>query len=54
MVFSEEDKKNDDKSDEIRTAEILVNIANTIDPNIQLTRDVPSKNLNNRMPVLDL
>ena len=54
MVFSEHDKMNDDKPDEIRTAEILVNIANTIDPNIQLTWDVPSRNINNRMPVLDL
>ena len=38
----------------MRTAEVMVKIANSLDANIQFTWDVPSKNTNGRMPVLDL
>ena len=54
MEFNQNDKDTDTKTDEERTAEILVKIANTIDPKIQLTWDIPGKNHNKRMPVLDL
>ena len=50
MEFNQNDKDTDIKTGEERTAEILVTIANTIDPKIQLTWDIPGKNPNKRMP----
>ena len=43
----------DDDGDE-RTATVLATIANSIDSNIQVTTDWPSKHPSGRMPVLDL
>ena len=54
MEFCRELAVVDNRSEERRTAEIMVEIANTIDPNIQFTWDVPGSNQNGRMPVLDL
>ena len=38
----------------VRTAKVLQCIANSIEQCIQLTFDTPDKNVNGRMPVLDL
>ena len=54
MTFSKEVMENDDRTDEERTAVVLVSIANSINKDIQLTWDIPSNNTNKGMPVLDL
>ena len=51
MVYSE---VSDELDDEVRTMNILSEIANSINPNIQMTTDFPSKHENSMMPVLDL
>ena len=48
---SEEDK---DTEDDIRTAIVVRDIANSIHPMIVLEEDVPSKHTNMRLPILDL
>ena len=40
--------------DKVRTADILKDVANTINKNIQLTTDVPGNNSSQMMPVLDI
>ena len=54
MVFSEEMEKEDIRSNEVRTAKIMVKIANSLEDKIQVTWDVPSNDARGRMPVLDL
>ena len=39
---------------DLRTMNILKDISNQLDPNIQMTIDVPSVHSNGRLPVLDL
>ena len=41
-------------SDDIRTMNIIQEVANGIDPNIQVTYDVPSLNDDGFVPILDL
>ena len=53
-MYSEAVPKENTRSDEDRTAETIVAVANSIDSNIQLTWDIPEKNNTKRMPVLDL
>ena len=47
----EEDKQ---KSDDERTSAFLTNVANSIHPSITVKADYPSKNLDGKMPLLDL
>ena len=54
LQFSKELLENDNRDKERRTAETIVEIANSINNNIQLTWDSPLQNNNGRMPVLDL
>ena len=55
MEFSWDLWKSDTKEDgDERTATVLATIANSIDSNIQVTTDWPSKHPSGRMPVLDL
>ena len=54
LMFSKEKQDTDMRDNETRTAEIMVQVANSINQNIQFTWDTPGKNRNNRMPVLDL
>ena len=54
MEYSKELDEKDTRSDDEKTAEIRVKIANSLEKNIQFTWDVPGKNSNGRMPVLDL
>ena len=54
MEYSKELDEKDTRSDDERTAETMVKIANSLEKNIQFTWDVPGKNSNGRMPVLDL
>ena len=53
LVFNENDATLTCDSD-VRTFEVLRDIANTLDSNIQMEVDVPSRNPNGRLPVLDL
>ena len=43
-----------EKDDEIVTMEVIRQIANTIDPMIQLTVDMPSSHENQKLPILDI
>ena len=43
-----------DKDHEIRTMEVILAVANSIDPDIQLTLDTPSMNQSKKLPCLDL
>ena len=54
MVFTKEMEKSDTRSEEERTAEVLVKIANSLHKNIQFTWDVPGRNPDKRKPVLHL
>jgi hypothetical protein len=47
----EEDKQ---KSDDERTSDFLTTVANSIHPSITVKADYPSKNSDNKMPLLDL
>ena len=40
--------------DDLRTCNILLQMMNSLHPDIQFTRDVPSNYENNRVPMLDL
>ena len=44
----------DDREEDQRTFDLLRDIANTLDPDIQMEVDVPSRNQSGRLPVLDL
>ena len=55
LVYSEEQYKEDKNvPGEMRTMKIVQAIANSIDENIQVTFDVPSQNVDGRVPILDL
>ena len=54
MIFSEQTSETDTRPDKIRTVEILTQIASRQDNNIQFTWDSPERNVDRRMPVLDL
>ena len=41
-------------TDELRTAKVLTNIANILNPCIQFTWDSPELKSDNKLPVLDL
>ena len=52
LVFSEDKAKVDTRTGMERTAQILVDIANSLDKNIQFTWDIPEKNKNGRGAIL--
>ena len=55
LKWSEDQYEKDENiEDDERTAKVLSDIANSINSNIQTTTDLPSRNLSQRMPVLDL
>ena len=55
LKWSEDQYEKDENiEDDERTAKVLSDIANNINSNIQTTTDLPSRNLSQRMPVLDL
>ena len=54
LIDTEKKTLDENKKDEIVTMEVVNEIANTIDPMIQLTIDVPSTHPNNKLPILDL
>ena len=51
---SDQYKKDREDSADERTATVLSNITNSINTNIQTTTDLPGRNPNGRMPILDL
>ena len=53
MVYNPEISSTEQEPDSF-TMNVLLDIANTLDQNIQLTGDCPSKNQSKRLPVLDL
>ena len=53
MIF-EPPNTHPEQEQDFRTMNILMDIANTLDKNIQLTGDCPSLNQSKRLPVLDL
>ena len=54
MTFDKNKAETDTDSPDVRTAKTIVEIANSLEPAIQLTWDCPSRNGNGRMAVLDL
>ena len=48
-------RKDEDMEDDKRTANLIIDIANSIDPHIQMKAEVPSDHpeLNNHLPILD-
>ena len=48
--------QDNNSNDDTRVAELIVQIANSLEneADIQMTYDIPSKNVSNMMPVLDL
>ena len=54
MEFSGQLHTEDDRPDDARTMDILKNIANSIDPEIQMEVDYPSNHINGKMPILDM
>ena len=53
MVYRE-DQSQDQRHQDQRTFDVLQEIANTLDPNIQMATDAPSRNSDGRLPVLNL
>ena len=51
MTYKIEETENTDES---RSAKVLSDIANSLDPELQFTHDIPENNSDKRMPVLDL
>ena len=55
MVWSQDWADEDfDVASDVRTAKVMVEVANSLDEDIQMTFDCPSLNDDGRMPVLDL
>ena len=56
ILIVDDDKKilDEERDDDIITMEIIRQIANTIDPMIQLTVDTPSSHENKNLPILDI
>ena len=54
IIFCEKRAKEDERTDAVRKAEIMIEIGNSLDENIQFTWDLPEKNSDRRMPVLEL
>ena len=53
-VIHDEELADVHENDDDRLAKILVQIANDIIPGITMEYDVPSKNIDNKMPILDM
>ena len=54
MIYSKDLANSDTDESDVRTAKVLNQIANKLEPNIQMTYDVPSLHADKKMPVLDL
>ena len=54
MKFDRDLANNDSDSPSVRTAKVLNLIANSLEPDIQLTFDVPEYHTDGKMPVLDM
>ena len=54
MVFDGEKTESDSDLDDLRTFQIIMEIANSLNDDIQLTFEVPSQPEDNILPVLDL
>ena len=54
MDYSKEYATVDMRTDEERTVEVILGIANSLNKDIKLTWEISGKNINNRIPVLDL
>ena len=54
MTYSKNLAEVDTDKPDVRTAKVLNQIANKLEPDIQMTFDVPSLHDDNMMPVLDL
>ena len=54
MKYDSDLAKTDEQEPDLRTARMMVQIANTLESSIQFTMDCPSMNTNKRMAVLDL
>ena len=54
MKYDKNTAETDTDNPDVRTAKTIVEIANSLEPAIQLTWDCPSRNGNGRMAVLDL
>ena len=54
MVFDKRLESSCTLSDTERTAKVIADIADSINPSIQVTIDTPERNYDSRLPVLDM
>ena len=53
-VVIDDNQVNNEECDDERTARVMTDIANSVIPGITMEFDVPSRNTNEKMPILDM